>query len=253
MSSNKFYNKPELKLLLSKVLDQAFISERDHKQKFSHFFNKLYIPDLQKSVKDINHVNILFFGGTDDVERVIIGTAPEYIEIMPDHFPIDTLTIKYSSLSKILSHRDILGAILGLGIDRGMVGDILLFDQVAYVFLKKDIATFVYNNLERVGSTKVQCTLGHVEDLYIPIEQYIKIHKKLDNLQVSTIIATAFAISKTTVNKLISTKNVMINWQVVKNIDISEGITITVRGYGRIIVSSIIKEKSFSVELKVFK
>jgi len=207
---------------------------------------------LARAIKSEFDVSVTFFGGTVDTERVMTGISPDYAILEPNDFPIETLTIQYNKFKRKPSHRDILGSILGLGIDRSRVGDILLFDERAFVFLDSEIVGFVSSNLEAVGSSKVECSVGNVEDLYLPLEEYKSMLKKVDDLQVSTLVASVFNLSRANITKLISTKKVLLNWEAIKRGEIREGVTITVRGYGRIFVEEIEANKNFSVKARVY-
>lgn len=73
------------------------------------------------------------------MRRRIIGFCPDYAEITNQDFPIDAVKISYNKkFSTEMSHRDYLGSILGLGIDRSKVGDILVLTAVPFVNVKRE-------------------------------------------------------------------------------------------------------------------
>jgi RNA-binding protein YlmH len=101
------------------------------------------------------------FGGTEGTERVMVRFGDAETFGYEEPFPI--LCVKIEPVSKKfadrLTHRDFLGALLNLGIDRRGLGDIPIIDNVGYLFLKEDIADFVITSLERVKHTDVRLSV----------------------------------------------------------------------------------------------
>ena len=246
---DRYYNfkhsfKPDDKLLLSKVLDQAFLCERDHILKFSLFINSLKCQTLVGIIRAEFDVDTAIFGGIEGAERVKIGIAPTYAALDNEDFPIDTMVIKYSKFKKSISHRDILGSVLNLGINRDKIGDILVFEEMAYVFLDNDISGFVSSNLEFVGGTKVKCQVKKVEDLYLPLQTYEDKKITVDEPYLSSVIATVFKISNKDATALIKSKKVMVDWGNAHGKDVREKTTVTVRGFGRIYINEILGQRA---------
>ena len=98
------------------------------------------------------------FGGAEGAERVIVRFGnPDEIGYDAE-FPIVCLKIspKAPKFADKLTHRDFLGALLNLGIERAVLGDIAIIDNVAYLFAKDRIAEFIRDSLERVKHTDVK-------------------------------------------------------------------------------------------------
>ena len=91
----------------------------------------------------LGELKIKAFGGYDDAERVMFAMFPDYMDEDEIIFPIDAVRISYNSkFSSSLSHRDFLGSILGLGIERIKVGDILVYDGEALCFSDSSISQY---------------------------------------------------------------------------------------------------------------
>ena len=67
-----------------------------------------------------------------------------------------------------MSHRDYLGSILGLGIDRSKTGDILVFDGSALCYVKKEISDYIASNIEKVGRNSVKAKVVDISDIELP-------------------------------------------------------------------------------------
>ncbi len=90
------------------------------------------------------------FGGYDQAERQMIAFHPDALAFSWE-YPICCLKIepKAVKFSEALSHRDYLGTILGLGVERSVIGDILVQEHAAWVFCQEKIADFIEENLCR--------------------------------------------------------------------------------------------------------
>ena len=112
---------------------------------FTDFLGLSEQTDFDAVKKDVRGVSYTAFGGADGAERVMIrfGSEEELGYELP--FPISTLKIsaKDKRFAEKLTHRDYLGAILNLGIERDCLGDIVVRDGFCYLFAKDGIAVIV--------------------------------------------------------------------------------------------------------------
>lgn len=99
----------------------------------SKFFQTLLTPvqmeDVIKTAQSYRDIKFMSFGGNGQCERRMLGFCPDYMDICQEDFPIDIIKISANKkFSADMSHRDYLGSVLGLGIDRSKIGDIIIFD-----------------------------------------------------------------------------------------------------------------------------
>ena len=245
-------HKPDEKLLYNKVLDQVFLCINDYTPKYSAFMNSQFASRFLEKLRLEHDLNFACYGGIEGAERVKISIAPDYYETEHDDFPISILEIKHNKF-KSVSHKDILGSILGLGVDRSKIGDILIYEERSIVFLDLDIVSFVYNNLDYIGRAKVSVSILEGDEtygIYIPLSNYKEMKLSLDSPRISEVIAKAFRLSRSDATKLVSGKKVFVNWELEpKDRHVSLGETITVRGYGRVIVQDIEKDSSITIHI----
>lgn len=151
---------------------------------------------------------------------------------------ITPLTITYNEkFSKAPTHRDYLGAVLGLGIDRGKIGDIRIGEDGAIMYALSDIAPFIVENLNQAGRTKLDVKLG---DQLKSIESTAK-QKRITvaSMRADAIISSALNMSRGKSTALIESEKVFVNWKLAtKSQMVSVGDTITVRGTGRVTVNA---------------
>lgn len=111
-------------------------------------------------------VSTLFWGGYEEAERVMLGFFPEYLEPAPQHFPIVPLSLSYRK-EFTLTHRDFLGSFMALGVERDVVGDILVGEGRCVAFLREEMAEYFLQNIEKIGRVGVKASLSGEEPLPI--------------------------------------------------------------------------------------
>lgn len=169
------------------------------------------------------------WGGYEGAERVIAlfgYTEPDIACIR-----ISPRDEKFSSEP---SHRDVLGAVLGLGIDRRMTGDILIKDKTAYLFCKRAIAEFISEVLVSVGRNKVRCEA--LDSIPEGIEKrYEKKELIVASLRLDSIVSAVYALSRADGKEAVEKELVFVNGSVKKDpaYTPSEGDIISVRGKGK--------------------
>lgn len=233
----KSVNQPEEKLLFAKVLDQADLSLRSHKKAFTQFIDPAKCISLEKILYKIPDLKILFFGGQEDCERKMIGFAPDYMEFFYEDFPVSIIQIKKNNkFSGQLNHRDYLGSILGLGIDRGKIGDIILLEEYVICYVQNEIADYICLQLQKVAHTKVETTIIETNTFSLPEKKFLEKHTTVASLRLDCIVSAGFQISRKLSQDFIQAQKVNVNWSLVENPSfiLKEGDILSLRGYGKI-------------------
>lgn len=203
---------------------------------FSNFLNEDEINELIKHKKRFVYFSL--FGGTDGTSRKMVrfGDADELY--YSEDFPVDTIKISPLNIkfAEKLSHRDYLGAIMNLSIERELIGDIIIKDFDAFVFVKKSISGFICENLTKVRHTDVRCCLCEFEatDELYKTEDITVISS---SLRTDCVICSVFKLSRSNAEQLFNSKKVFINSSEVENGSklLKENDTVSVRGFGKFI------------------
>ena len=126
---------------------------------FSRFLNLSEQKEAEIAARKAR-TEYLLFGGAEDCERRMLGVGLE--APAPGDFPIVCLKVTRRSAhyGEALEHRAILGTIMGTGIERELVGDIVLLDGTAYVFCVSAMAELLCAALTRVGRTDTDCEIS---------------------------------------------------------------------------------------------
>lgn len=186
-------------------------------------------------------IRIRCFGGYEGAERQIAAFLPDALSYEDGQeidrmYPINCL--KISSCSKkygeSLSHRDYLGALVHLGIDRCTLGDIVIKEKDAYLFCLEQMTDFLQQHLDRVRHTNVTVTkVTDPEDL--PKPELKEIHGTVASVRLDSMIALAFSSSRSSMLGLIEGGKVFVNGKMVvsNGHPLKSGDTVSVRGYGK--------------------
>lgn len=221
------------RLLTARVEDLYRLCDKYHSARFSPFLDE----QTQRVIRDyiMGREGGCFFGGYDGSERKMFGVFPEWDD--DQSFPITALEITHS-FGAPLTHRDYLGSILALGIERGKIGDISIDGNTAYVFAAEDIAEYVIQNMKKVGNRGVKITVCALSDLVIPERKTEERSAVVSSLRLDAVLAAVMNVSRSIAAEYIKGGRVSLEHRVCENVSqtVAEGKLISVRGFGRFFV-----------------
>lgn len=183
------------------------------------------------------------YGGGEYSERQVIAFGDEATFGYPPEYPICCVVIEplIAKFSDALTHRDYLGALMNLGIKREMLGDILMQDKKAYVYVIESIAEYIIENLTRIKHTTVKAVITEQlpENLGREFEEWETI---ISSERLDVIIAAVYKLSRSQVLELFRGKRIFVNGRLNENNsqNAKEGDVISVRGFGKFIYDGVI-------------
>lgn len=229
-------NDKDTKMVIAKIFDLYDKAKEEYKFTCTQFLS----PNMVSLIVDniYNDIEVKIYGGYNNAERVAIGFCPKSYDIYinNDIFNIDILKVTYNNkFSDELKHSDYLGSIMGLSIKRELIGDILIEDNQAYIFVQNSISDYIIDNLKKIRRTNVNIDKVS-NNIEIQAKKLEEQKTTVTSLRIDVLIAKIFNISRNEVNELFLSGKVFLNWvslfdnsKIIKNDDI-----ITVRGYGRV-------------------
>lgn len=231
----------EERLLFARALDQAFFAMKRRQPAFTDFMDRAKCARFAERMRGIRELQVTLYGGMEDCERQRMGFSLE--EIPLEAFPIKIIKIRRKSKKfgqADLSHRDYLGSILGLGIGRGKVGDILVSEEEAVCFVTEEIAPYITAVLEQVSKTAVIAEEAEGAEA-IPRRQTERKRLTVASLRLDAVAGEAFHLSRGKVQALIGAEKAQVNWNTVTNTShqLKEGDMVSLRGFGRFRVREI--------------
>ncbi|MBR5826514.1 MAG: hypothetical protein IKY78_05460 [Clostridia bacterium] len=240
-------------ILLSRIHDKKAEADKNVMITHSAFLSVDEINDSGFiNIKNYNGVKAFHFGGFSEAERQVIFFVPEcfgisdiseYFSECKDDNPIAAVKVIKDRFSS-LSHRDYLGAIMGLGIKRELVGDIITCDFGAYIICFKSIASFIVENLTRGGRGTLNCSVVDIENVELPTEKTeIRFHS-VASLRLDNIMSSGFNIPRSVCGEYVNKGVVFINSVRVLKVDapVREHDKLVVRGKGKIVLEKVIGE-----------
>ena len=216
---------PEEKRFTAFIADRIRNSLRSGKAEFSAFLN-LRERELALQTAGKLSAQVTFFGGCEDAERVMLGVG----EPSEEDFPITPLDF---AVFGEFDHRDVLGSILGLGLDRSAVGDIRLCDGGFRVYVSSPVADFIQSELVRVGRAAAKPLEGG--SLAFREAAFEQKSATLASVRLDGIVAAITDLSRADATQLITRGLVAVNHRVVEKGTYSpeEGDVLSVRGKGK--------------------
>ncbi len=171
------------------------------------------------------------WGGAENAERRVAAFAEADWEA---EWPITCLHIAWRGRYGSLGHRDLLGAILALGIERANVGDILVGEGEAHAFVLSRMAGYLEANLNRAGSTAI--TVRAAEEAMAAVQQDgTPVRATVASVRLDAVTAAVWHLARTRAAELIAQGRVQVDHcqEMRPDRQLDEGATISVRGLGR--------------------
>ena len=228
---------------LRHLLDLLIRSERTGQWCYSGFLSPAEQEDLI-CCPETSGASFFLTGGYEGAERKILAAGNEE-EAGPADPPIRVIAVEPKSrkFAEELTHRDYLGAILGLGIERSLIGDILIRDRQAWFFCLDSAADMLVSGLEQVRRTAVRARISSPD---VPELQprYAPLRLNVASERLDAVTAAFAGISRGQAAALFAAEKVFVNGRVTtdKGARLREGDILTVRGTGKAVYDGIERE-----------
>lgn len=203
-------------------------------------------------------VPVTLWGGFSDSERVVACFGERSYFTDNKDYPIECILIEpvNQKFADKLSHRDFLGSLMGLGIRREMLGDIIITENCGYLFCIDSLSDYIVDNLTQVKHTTVKCrVVEEISQNALPQpekEEHIVSSERLDVL-----VSALYNMSRSRAQILFNQEKVFVNGVSKSGSFVAKvGDKISVRGYGRFIYNGVLrrtKKDRCVVELLIYK
>lgn len=236
----RYYKGTEGEHTAIKLVDFATQALKNRKYKLSGFLSP-YEQEMAGTIANsLGDLKVEFDGGFIGAERQKAAFCHEEFEGTPA-FEISVVKAEWNGEFARLGHRDILGSVLGLGVDREVVGDIIATKDFARIIVDKKMADYFSANLVQIGNVSVKTELDELENISPKEERIKEIRATVASLRADSIAAAGFGMSRSKAAQEISAEKIKLNWQTVKNSSqtIKAGDVLSMRGRGRLEVSEI--------------
>ena len=209
---------------------------------FSDFLNLNELNILHTIPKNMFPARYETYGGYELSERQMAAFLPDALCFT---YPVRAVHVSpvNKRFAEELSHRDYLGSLMNLGIDRCKLGDILVWEEGAVIFAKEEICGYIADNLTRIRHTSVNTSVQETEDItYTP--RYEKLRGTVPSVRLDTVLSVCYPMSRSRLVPLIESGKVFVNGKLITSngYHLKDGDIISVRGTGRVVYDGILSE-----------
>jgi RNA-binding protein YlmH len=214
--------------------DLAMQADRKGIVLFSDFLNLNEI-NLLHQYKDTLVTQVSLSGGYEPAERQVAAFIPDALYYDWD-YPIACIKLRpvNARFMDELSHRDVLGALMHLGIDRGVIGDILVQDRLIYVFCLENMAEYICQSLSKIKHTMMLSEIAEPKDLQITVS-FEECEGQIASNRLDAFVAQVCHLSRGQAADYILGENVFVNGKMISNhnYSLTPGCILSLRGYGK--------------------
>ena len=181
-----------------------------------------------------------FFGGYEGAQRKMLCIYEEYCEdYIEEEFPLKCLTFIFRKEDR-LTHRDFLGSLMGLQLKREVIGDIIIGEGIAQVFVTETAAKLIMTCVSKIGRTGVKVSDDRPFEIEVR-QEFEEISTTVASLRLDCIVGAAAKLSREGSARIIRSERVSVNHfpEMSLSREIREGDVVSVRGSGRFILDKI--------------
>lgn len=237
----------DFSLIHGMLLDRARTRDAEYRLTHTHFLTPAQRADAEPIARTEHlYPGCFFYGGYPDAERTVCILTPDYIEAAdtaeldayfrqdPATCPLCVIRARKDAFSTP-THRDYLGALLGLGIKREMIGDLLVSESGCDILALRRIAPYAAEHFTSAGHASLHCTVEEINTLKIAMQAGKEIFISVKSPRVDAVLSGCFGLSRTLASQAVAHGIVFVNSTPVAKPEkpLSAGDTITLRGRGK--------------------
>ncbi len=240
---NKFSKDPEERVVLARALDQLDRAGRRSIPCATQFLSPAQRAALEPLLAASGHPRHLFHGGFKGAERTICVFLPDWQD-PEDWEPSDELAAiqcAYPPTGADLTHRDLLGGLMGIGLTRERVGDILAGETAAQIVCLRDAAPIILSQFGQAGRYLLKLREISLADL-APVPAQVKlVHDTVAALRLDAVLASGFSLARGKAADAVAGGRVSLNHRECVKPDkaVEAGDVITCRGMGKCVLKSV--------------
>lgn len=229
---------------LARILDLTDQTLKTWQVTCSDFLSPPEVSEATQCLQRLSDIEFFAWGGYPQAERQRLAIGQSALEA--SQVPLAALSVRGNFLFDPATHRDFLGSILGSGIERDKVGDILVLgDQGAQVIVVPELVDFLLLQWIQVRSVPVKVETIALTELKVRPPQIKSITTVEASLRLDAVGSAGFSMSRTKMAEEIERGEVKVNWKTVSqpSYTLSQTDLITLRGKGRLQVEDIAETK----------
>lgn len=237
----------EDKLLLAKIMDKVKISKTKNKILNTEFLTTYQKEIVEKELNKCKVKNYMFFGGYDEAEGKVLIIYPEKLDLnlMQNNLRNIVKGIKIKlpkELAGKYTHRDYLGTVMQIGLNRDRIGDIIVYESEAYIFVLEENTSYIASSLE--SARKFSKSIIEIIDYNeIPIKEteFEEMEISVSSIRLDNVVSSIAKMSRKKAEELLVDEKIFVNAKVETKStkSLKEGDILVIRGKGKFIINKI--------------
>ena len=240
---NKFSKDPDERIVLARALDQMDRAQNRSIPCATQFLSPAQRAALEPLLAATGHPRHLFHGGYEGAERTVCVFLPDWQE--PDDWlaedELAAIEAAYPPTGAELTHRDLLGGLMGIGLTRERVGDILVGETAAQIVCLRDAAPIILSQFDQAGRYRLKLKEIPLASLALAPAEVKVIHDTVAALRLDAVLASGFSLARAKAADAITGGRVSVNHRECVKPDkpVAEGDVFTCRGLGKCVLKSV--------------
>lgn len=206
-----FIKDDETKNTVKKIADKALYVNKNYIIAVTEFINP-YIADLSIPLIKKYDINYEIFPSYENCERKVFILYPPYWETFDENDFIRGIRIYNKSKFKKLSHKDYLGALMSLGIERSKTGDIYVYDDYGDLVVHNDISDYIIYNLDKIGNNRIEAERIKLDQINFKEQEHEIVNIISSSMRIDNIVKHLTNTSREKAGLMIKSGNVKNNF-----------------------------------------
>ncbi len=226
----------DLSLFRNRICELSNLAWQNSRYYFSDFLSEADLDEFLRMEKTLSPAGFAISGGRENAGRVMIRFGSEEAFGYTEDFPITYIKVEpiLEKFSDDLTHRDFLGALMNLGIERDVLGDLLIEGHTCWIICKDTISSYICENLGQIRHTHVKCTPADTIPAGLGTKT-INEEKQVASERIDAVVSAFSGLSRSETAELFRSKKVFLNSRCTENNAqlLHAGDCISARGFGK--------------------
>ena len=239
---NRFAKDPDERLTLARALDQMERAANRSIPCATQFLSPAQRAALEPLLAASGHPRRLFHGGYEGAERTVCVFLPDWLETEEWQAQDELAAIEaaFPPTGADLTHRDLLGGLMGIGLTRETVGDILMGGGAAQIVCLKEAAPIILSQFDQAGRYRLKLREIPLSGLAPAPAQVKVVHDTVSALRLDAVLASGFSLARGRAAEAVAAGRVSVNHRDCLKPDrpVVQGDVLTCRGLGKCVVKT---------------
>ncbi|WP_031513480.1 photosystem II S4 domain protein [Desulfofalx alkaliphila] len=235
------YAGAEEKTLLARVMDMAENVLKNHQPAVTDFYDPYHTGLVRSAINPIADLETYVDGGYPEAERCRVVIYPDYLPVEEVDAKLAFLSVEGNFKLAKVNHRDYLGSLMGLGLKREKIGDLIVDERGAQLVVDADVASYIRASLCKVGRVGVTVKEITRRQLQLPQAKIKIINATVASMRLDAVAAAGYGTSRSKLLREIQAERLNLNWATCSNpaAPVKEGDMLSMRGRGRVKVAEL--------------